>query len=58
MNGLVADHGKLVRSWRYKNENGIALFRPIHAQFLKPGSGRLKRITIELAPLNIDTDLG
>ncbi len=35
MNGLVADHGKLMRPGRDKNEHGIALTRFVHAESME-----------------------
>ena len=35
VNRFVPDYGELVRTWRYKNQNRIALARRMHTQLMK-----------------------
>ena len=57
VNGLVADHGKLMRSGRDKNEHGIALARFVHAKSMKFFLGSNQWIGTQLAALNVNPDL-
>jgi hypothetical protein len=57
MNGLVAYHGKLMRSGRNENEHGIALARFVHAQSMKFFLRSNQWIGTQLAALNINPDL-
>ena len=57
MNGLVAYHGKLMRSGRDKNEDGIALTRFVHAESMKLFLGSNQWICTQFAALNINADL-
>jgi hypothetical protein len=57
MNGLVADHGKLMRPGRDENEHSIALTRFVHAESMKFFLRSNQRIGTQLAALNINPDL-
>ncbi len=57
MNGLVAYHGKLMRSGRNENEHGIALARFVHAESMKFFLGSNQWICTQLAALDINPDL-
>ena len=57
MNGLVAYHGKLMRSGRNENEHSIALARFVHAESMKLFLGSNQWICTQLAALNINADL-
>ena len=57
MNGLVAYHGKLMRSGRDENEHGIALARFMHAKSMKFFLRSNQWIGTQLAALNINPDL-
>ena len=57
VNGLVAYHGKLVRSGRDENEHSIALARFVHAKSMKFFLGSNQWICTQLAALNINADL-
>ena len=46
VDGLVANHGELVRAWRHEDKHGVAFLRSVHAELMESfGRGR-KRITI------------
>ena len=57
VNGLVAYHGKLVRSGRDENEHSIALARFVHAKSMKFFLRSNQWIGTQLAALNINPDL-
>jgi hypothetical protein len=57
VNGLVANHGKLMRSGRDENEHSIALERFVHAESMKLFLGSNQWICTQLPALNINTDL-
>ena len=57
VNGLVANHGKLMRSGRDENEHSIALARFVHAESMKLFLGSNQWICTQLAALNINPDL-
>jgi hypothetical protein len=57
MNGLVAYHGKLMRSGRDENEHGIALARFVHPESVKFFLRSNQWISTQLAALNINPDL-
>jgi hypothetical protein len=57
MNGLVAYHGKLMRSGRDEDEHGIALARFVHAESMKFFLGSNEWIGTQLAALNVNPDL-
>jgi len=57
VNGLVAYHGKLMRSGRDENEHGIALARLVHVEPMKFLLRSNQWIGTQLAALNINPDL-
>jgi hypothetical protein len=57
MNGLVAYHGKLMRSRRDEDQHGIALARFVHAESMKFFLGSNQWIGTQLAGLNVNPDL-
>ena len=57
MNGLVAYHGKLMRSGRDEDEHGIALARFVHAESMEFFLGSNQWIGTQLAALNVNPDL-
>ena len=57
VNGLVAYHGKLMRSGRDENEHGIALARFVHAESMEFFLGSNQWIGTQLAALNVNPDL-
>jgi hypothetical protein len=57
MNGLVADHGKFVRTRSDENQNSIAFVRFMYPEFVKFLLRGEKRITAQIAALDINADL-
>ena len=56
MNGFVADDGKLMRSRRNEDKNGVALGRLMHAKPVKFLLRRDEWITGELSTLNVNVN--
>ena len=57
VNGLIADHGKLVRARRHENEHGVAFRRLVHSEPMKFFLRGNQWIDIQFAALNKDADL-
>src|SRR5947207_9012047 len=57
MNRFVADHGKLMRTRRHENEDGIAFWRFAHSEPLKFFPSGDQRINLQLAALNKNANL-
>jgi len=57
VNGLIADHGKLVRTRRHENEHGVPFARLVHSHPVEPFLRRDQWIDIQFSALNINANL-